>query len=193
MGLSVLLCVGCTDESGSSRPPKHPGGGAIATGDDALVAGDGALVRVEDLYGKYRVSDHGSSHGESSEWAIGIMSSEAAILPEVFAMRGIVILRPRYELRRYERPVEGEVPTGIRRRLTDFHGIQTRTGRVTVLHVYEAGAPCPRWHLEVIDANTLWDTAEGLDVLQWRREGTGKHPIPLKQRLLRYDGNGKTE
>jgi hypothetical protein len=106
-------------------------------------------------------------------------------LPEVFRLRSVVVLHPRYEIRYYPELTEGEVPTAERRRLSDFYGAGLERHIITVLEVYEPGAPSPRVDVEIIDKDTLWDTWAGPWLFEWRRDGTKADAIPLKDRALK--------
>lgn len=142
--------------------------------------------RIAQLFGKYVATDYASCsetlHEEREAWASGHLYDEAAILPEVFALRSVVVLQPRYEIRHYPRMVEGEVPVGIRRCLSDFYGAGMDRKVITVLEVYEPGDDHPRCDVEIIDENTLWDTWNGAWLFEWRRDGVEKNPAPLKGR-----------
>ena len=179
-GLIAYLDFGC---SGSERPTgAQPSCGAAAPSRSR----NQAEFPAHHLFGKYKIVDHAwcsvSTPTRSDEWARAHLSEEAAILPEVFAMRGIVVLSPRYEIRHYPKLTEGEVPTGVRRTFSDFYGAGLERDEIVVLEVYGPGSDSPRCHAEVINENTLWETWDGAWLFEWRRDGTGKNPVPLKDR-----------
>jgi hypothetical protein len=144
-------------------------------------------IRAEKLFGKYVLTDYAwcaaALPKRPEAWARERLTSDGAVLPRVFAFDGVVVLNPRYEIRQYPRLTEGEVPTGLRRTLSDFYGAGRERNIVTVLEVYKPKSSSPRQVIEVIDKDTLWDiTAEGW-LFEWRREGVGKNPIPLQERF----------
>jgi len=179
--LIVSLGLGC------SRRPEHP-----ADAEEHLPgtfqAEKQPAIRAEQFFGKYVTTDYAwcsilpPEEPEATDrkhlW------NEAAILPEVFAWRTIVILNPRYEIHHYPKLPEGNVPLGARRLLSSFYGAGTDREIITKLQVYEQGAEHPRCGVEVIDENTLWDTWHAPWLFEWRREGVGSNPIPLKHRAL---------
>ena len=183
MSCSFVLCLGlgCStrdEPSGVSRA------GQVGTPDTELKPS----TTPEQFFGKYVATDYAwcsvSPPSPPEAWARVYLHDEAAILLEVFAMRGLVILNPRYEIRRYAKLSEGEVPMGVRRTLSDFYGAGKERPVITVLEVYEAGGAHPRYGVEVIDDNTIWETWDRPWLFEWRREGTGSNPIPLKERAL---------
>ena len=177
---ALIVCFGCSRDGNrpSALGPRQAG---------TAQHEQRKAVRVDRLFGKYVITDYAwcsvPMHEESDAWARGHLCQEAAILPEVFAVRGLVVLNPRYEVRDHPGLVEGEVPVGVRRRLSDFYGVGVERDVVTVLEVYEPGAASPRCGVEIIDGNTLWDTWDGPWLFEWRREGTGNSATPLKERL----------
>ncbi|KPJ53318.1 MAG: hypothetical protein AMS16_05405 [Planctomycetes bacterium DG_58] len=180
---SLVLCLGFGCSTGD-EPFGVPRTRQVATPETQA----GSSITPERLFGKYVVTDYawclGTPPQQAEAWAKGCLHNEAAILPEVFAVRGVVVRNPRYEIRHFPKSVEGEVPTGVRRLLSDFYGAGTERAAITRVEVYEAGAAHPRCGVEVIDENTLWETWDRPWLFEWRREGTGGNPIALKKRAL---------
>lgn len=179
--LIVFLGPGC------SRRHEHL---ADSEGHPAVTSQDekGAALRVDQLFGKYVTRDYAWCFvlppEEPEAWARERLGEEDAILPEVFVWRRVVIRNPTYKIRYYPALTEGDVAAPWRRRLSDYHGAGTERDVIAVLEVYEAGADYPTWGVEIIDENTLWEMWQDAWLFEWRREGTGSNPIPLKERAL---------
>ena len=168
----LLVGLGCSrDDSGPKEVSRVEGRGGL---------------RVEQLFGKYVTTDYAwcsvSTPERPEAWAREHLYDEAAILPEVFAMGGVVVLGPRYEIHRYPRLSEGDVAEGVRRTFSDFYGAGSERDVITLIEVYKPQDAYPRQYVEVIDDNTLWDLTVEAWLFEWRREGAKSNPIPLKER-----------
>ena len=156
---------------------------------DGVNGDEETALRPEQFFGEYVSTDVAWcarwAPEESMEWAKEQVGQEAAILPNVFSFRGIVVMKPRYVIRSFPRLVEGDVPEGIRRGLSDFYGAGSDRGSILVLHVYDPESGSLRFLLEIIGDNTLWDTSDGPWLIEWRRDGTNGNPTPLKDRWHR--------
>lgn len=151
-------------------------------------AGAPVPVTPERLFGTYVATGYAwcswSPRDEDEAWMREHLRDKAIILADQFSLRSITIHNPRYEIREYPALVEGDVPVGVRRRLSDFLGAGEDRRVITVLEVYEPGAANPRCDVEVIDRDTLWDTWNGPWIFEWRRDGSGNSTIPLKDRVI---------
>lgn len=196
MALAVLWGAVALSVFGCSRREQPSAASDQRQAGEASEAEKQTHIRVDQFFGKYVTTDYAwcsvSPPSPPEAWAKGYLHDEAAILPEVFAVRGVVVLNPRYEIRHYPKLSEGDVPMGVRRRLSDFYGVRPQRAAITRLEVYKPGAAQPRYGVEIIDENTLWETWDGPWLFEWRRDGTGQNPIPLKERALggvNSDGN----
>ncbi len=155
----------------------------------------GIDARIAKLSGKYVSTDFvwcgaGEPH-EGESWARDQLSNEAVILPNVFSLRSVVIVNPRYEVRRYEKLPEGEVPMGIRRSLSDFYGAGPKKDAITVLEVFEPGDKTSRVALEILDDDTLWDLWDAPWLFEWRRDGAKPLATSLQERCRSGGGTGR--
>lgn len=145
-------------------------------------------VKPEDVFGTYVVTDYTKMRGEDETpegWAKERVGKELVVSREVFSAGDVSIRNPKYRIEYYPMGPEGEVPTGIERRLSNFFGIGCERKGVTLLVVYDPDEPSTRlFDVEVIDKNTVWD-ASGIDwILQCQRKGSGNLAVPVAKQHI---------
>ena len=180
----ISICIGCSCTAPQS---EYPG----TSPNSQNVALDS--ISAEDLLGRYTVTDYVRYRGglTPESWAKDQIGQHVVLAKDICQVVTTTIRRPHYATYHYPDFLEGEVPVGERRLLTDFYGLGVERDGVIVLRVFSSTETnSPSLMFEIIDRNVLWITEDGW-VLQLRREGCRGTITPVSERLVGSTPSGK--